>query len=122
MKRRARRRCRNGVAGGRVDGCRARSREAQPTGDDILEVVPGVEDAEQPAGDAPLVRLDAGVVELDRAQTFVAASRGVDILALLFLAAGAEQRRVDMMSRARGSLRPSGRVAKSRLKVIVAPC
>src|SRR6516225_10229247 len=82
--------------------CRARGREAQPTGDDILEVVPGVEDAEQPAGDAPLVRLDAGVVELDRAQTFVAASRGVDILALLFLAAGAEQRRVDMMSRARG--------------------
>jgi len=128
MKRRARRRCRNGVAGGRVDGCRARGREAQPTGDDILEVVPGVEDAEQPAGDAPLVRLDAGVVELDRAQTFVAASRGVDILALLFLAAGAEQRRVDMGVDPLADV-PSARivasfrdVAKSRLKVIVAPC
>jgi hypothetical protein len=92
-------------------------------------VVPGVEDAEQPAGDAPLVRLDAGVVELDRAQAFVADSRGADILALLFLAAGAEQRRVDMGVDPLAYV-PSARIVgvlqgpwlKSRLKVIIAPC
>jgi hypothetical protein len=60
------------IAGGRVD--RVELEAAKRSRPAMI--------AEQPAGDAPLVRLDAGVVELDRAQAFVADS--ADILALLF--------------------------------------
>jgi hypothetical protein len=81
-------------------------------GDDILEVVPGVEDAEQPAGDAPLVRLDLNwtarrlsllIAEASTYSRFSSSLRARNSAASIWALIRS------LMSRARGSLRPSGR-------------